>query len=323
MQSSLCSCSRVIPGRATKLLASRDAVPRIACDDLRAAARPADHELARRVLEAAQEVDLVRAACDRGGEYLLDGLRRTHLVERGREDDAFALLQLRFEVARGHQVLVPLVAAGEVLQVFEVVVPVGGRNEFRAGFAGLEVEPRERAVEAAFHAVHRGVGVPVGLHVGVRQRVFVAEGEERAQSQPGLGVGVHERVAYHQLRPLVDPQHLLAEDHAAHAVGDRRGRRVFEVRDILVSARFVHSREAVQGQVERLVVLDDRLVERRQQDVGPAAVVDGGDHQSVVSAGVAADDGGTHVAAYTVRSEHLPLERVLQVSQFAFVEGKC
>ena len=72
-----------------------------------------------------------------------------------------------------------------------------------------------------------------------------------------------------------------------------------------------------------LVVLDDGFVERREQDVGPAAVVDGGHHQSVIAAGVAADDRRTHVAADTVRREHFALEGVLQIAQFAFVESKC
>ena len=165
--------------------------------------------------------------------------------------------------------------------------------------------------------------MPVGLHVGMRQRMLVAEGEERAQPEARFRMGVDERVADHQLRALVNPEHLLLEDDAAHAVGDRGGRRVHEVGDVLVAAGFVDSRETVQRQIERLVVLDHRLVERREQDVGPAAVVDRRHYQSVVAAGVAADDGRAHVSADAVRCEHLALERVLQVAQFAFVESKC
>ena len=257
-------------------LAARNPVPRIARDHLRPVARAADHELSRRVFEAADEVDLVRAARDGAAEDLLDGFRRAHFVERRREDDALALLQLGFEIARGHQVLVAVVAAGDVLPVFEIVVPVGRGHELRAGFAGLEIQPRKRTVEAAFHAVDGRIGVPVGLHVGMRQRMLVAEGEERAQPEARFRMGVDERVADHQLRALVNPEHLLLEDHAAYAIGDRGGRSVLEIGDVLVAARLVGPLETVQRQVERLVVLDDRFVERRQQDVGPVAVVDRG-----------------------------------------------
>ena len=304
-------------------LAARNPVPRIARDHLRPVARAADHELPRRVFEAADEVDLVRAARNGAAEDLLDGFRRAHFVERRREDDALALLQFGFEIARGHQVLVAVVAAGDVLPVFEIVVPVGRGHELRAGFAGLEIQPRKRTVEAAFHAVDGRIGVPVGLHVGMRQRMLVAEGEERAQPEARFRMGVDERVADHQLRALVNPEHLLLEDHAAYAIGDRWGRSVLEIGDVLVAARLVGPLETVQRQVERLVVLDDRFVERRQQDVGPVAVVDRGHHQAVVTAGVAADDGRAHIAADTVRCEHFALERVLQIAQFAFVESKC
>ena len=160
-----------------------------------------------------------------------------------------------------------------------------------------------------------------GLSVCLRQRVLVAEGEERTQPQPGPGMGVGERVADHELRAVMDPQQLLAQNHAAHAIGDRRRGRIFEVGDVLVPARFVDPSEAVQGQMERLVVLHDGLVERREQHIGAVAAVDRRDHQSVVLARVAADDRRAHVSADAVRCEHLALERVLEVAQLAFVEG--
>ena len=80
--------------------------------------------------------------------------------------------------------------------------------------------------------------------------------------------------------------------------------------------------EPMQREVERLVVLHDGLVERRKQHIGAVAVVDGRDHQAVVLARIAAHDGRGHVAAPTVGGEHLALERVFQVAQFAFVESK-
>ena len=134
-------------------------------------------------------------------------------------------------------------------------------------------------------------------------------------------MGVDERVADHQLRALVDPQHLFLQDDAAHAVGDRRGGRILEVGDVFVAARLVDPLETVQRQVEALVVLHDRLVERREQQVGALALVDGRHDKPVVAPGVAADDGRAHVTAAAVGGEHFPLERVLQIAQFALVEG--
>ncbi len=162
----------------------------------------------------------------------------------------------------------------------------------------------------------------VRFHVCMSQRVFVAEREERAQAQFGFRMRIHQRVADHQLRAFVDPQHLLAEDDAAHAVGDGGGRRIREVGDILVTARFVSPLEPVQGQVERLVMLHDGFVERREQDIRPVAVVDRSDHQPVVFARIAADDGRTHIPAHSVGGEHFALKRILQIAQLVFVECK-
>ena len=120
-------------------LAPRNPVPRVARHHFGAVAGTPDDELPRRMLQAADEVDLVRAPGDGCGEYLFDGLDRTHFVERSREDDAFALLEFRFEIARREQVFVTVVTARQILLVFESVVPVGCGHELRAGLAGLQV----------------------------------------------------------------------------------------------------------------------------------------------------------------------------------------
>mgnify|MGYP001532737675 CR=1 FL=1 len=92
--------------------------------------------------------------------------------------------------------------------------------------------------------------------------MLVTEGEERTQPDRRVGMRIEQRVAYHQLRTLVYPQKLFAENNAADTVRDRRARRVAEVGDILVAARLVYPLVAVQCQVERLIVLYDRFETR-------------------------------------------------------------
>lgn len=296
--------------------------PGVAGDDLGAVPGPPDYELPRRVVHAAQEVDLVGAAGDRCVERLADRAGRVHRGDRSRENDAFALADRRFKIAGGQQILVPFITAPQLLGVLEAVPPVGRGNELRPILVDLEVKPRKRPVETAPHASRNGPRAAVGLHVGVGEGVFVAEGEERAQPERGFRVSIQKGIADHQLRPLVDPQQLFAQDHPAHTVGDRRGGRVFKVGDVLMTPGLVNPFEPMQREVERLVVLHDGLVERRKQHIGAVAVVDGRDHQAVVLARIAAHDGRGHVAAPTVGGEHLALERVFQVAQFAFVESK-
>ena len=201
-----------------------------------------------------------------------------------------------------------LIAACQLLAVLEVVVPVGCCDKLRVVLVDLHVQPGEALIEAALHATRDGVCTAIGLHVGLRQRVLVAEGEHGAQAQRGLGVGIYERVAYHELCALVYPQQLLLQYGTTHAIGDRRCGCVLKVGDILVSARLVHPLEAVQCEVEGLLMLDEGLIERREQNVCAVTLVDGCYHQTVVLARVAAHNGGTHVAATTIRGQHLTVE---------------
>ncbi len=297
--------------------------PRIAGDHLGGTVRAADQELTGRMVQTTQKVDFVGAARDRGLENFVDGGRCGHLVRRSGEDDALAAPELGLEIPRGQQVLVAVVAPFELLAVLETVVPVGSRDEFRAGFVRLEVEPRIRRIEPALHSARNGIGASVGLHVGAGQGVLVAEREEGPQPQLRRRMRIDERIADHELCAPVDPEQLLAQDHAAHAVGDRRRGGVLEIGYVLVAAGFVDPAETMQRQVERLVVLHDGLVERREQHARAVGAADRRDHQSVVFARVAADDRRAHVAPAAVRSEHLAPERIFEVAQFAFVKGKC
>ena len=296
------------------------AVPGVTLDHL-GALTAADHKLTSRVLEAADEVHLVRTAGDRLREELLDLLSRLHLVERSREDDALALLELGLEVAGREQILVAVVAASQILQVLEVVVPIRSGHKLGLRVGGLQVEPREVAVHAALHTVDGRVGVAISLHVCMRQRVLVAEGKEGTQAELRLRMSVNKRVADHQLRALVNPEHLLLQDYATDTIGDRRRGRVLKIGDVLMATGLVDTLETVQGQVERLVVLHDRLVERRKQDISAITLIDRGYNQSVVFTGVAADDRRAHVTADTVGCEHLALERIFQVTKRGFVES--
>ena len=130
-------------GQCDKGLSSGNPVPGVSCDHLGTVSGAADQELAGGVFETADEVDLVRASGDGALEELLDGLCGSHFVERRGEDDAFPLLEFGLEISGRHQVLVSVISACDVLEVLEVVVPVGSGHELRIGLVGLEIEPGE------------------------------------------------------------------------------------------------------------------------------------------------------------------------------------
>lgn len=284
--------------------------------------RAADDELSRRVVQATEEIYLVRPS--RNGCFVCrtNLLARRHLVYRSREYDAFALADFHLEITGREQVFVSLVAALYLLLILEVVVPVRSGDERGVILAQLHVEPREAVVQTVLHSVLHRIRTRIGIHVRLRKFVLVAERKERTQTQRGLGVRVHQRIANHQVRALVNPQQLLAKYHSSHAVGYRRCWRISEIGDVFMTARLVGSAITVQRQIERLVVLHDGLVERRQQYIGIVGAVDWSDYQSVIFARIAADYRGTHVAAPTVCRQHFALERIFQITQLPFIKSK-
>ena len=212
------------------------------------------------------------------------------------------------------------VAAARLLGVLEVIEPVGCGDELGSR-TGLQVEPRKAFVEAVAHAPRDGVTVRVGRHVRVGERMAATECEERPEPEPGFRARLEQRVTDQQLRAAVDPKQLLFQRDAAYAVGDRGGRRVVEVDDVFVTARLINARETVNREVEALVVLDDRFVDRRKEHViFLLLVVARADYQSMVLARVAAYHRGTDVPPGAVGAQHFAPQRVFEVAQFVFVK---
>ena len=158
------------------------------------------------------------------------------------------------------------IAPGDLLAVLEVVVPVRRRDEL-AGRVDLHVQPRKAFVKPVADSSLDRIAPAVGLHVGAADRMPVAERQKRSEPELGLRAGVEQRVADQQLRPRVDPQQLLLENYAADPVGDGRCGRVGEIGDVFVPPGIVDSGKPVNRQIERLLVLDDGFVDRRQKDV--------------------------------------------------------
>ena len=213
-----------------------------------------------------------------------------------------------------------LIATSKLLAVLEVVVPVGSSHELRLILAKLHIEPWEAIVQAALNTVWDGVSTAVGIHICLRERVLIAECQQGAETQCGVRVRIDKRIANHKLCAVVNPQQLLLQNHATHAICDCGCWGVLEVGDVLVTARLVGALEAVQCEVKRLVVLHNSLVERRQQYISAVAPVDRCNHQTVILACVATYDCGSHVATTAVRSKHLSVECILKITQLTLVK---
>ena len=130
----------------------------------------------------------------------------------------------------------------------------------------LQVEPRVVLVELPRSAVLHEVHLTAGLVVLMRQHVDVTEGQERQHAQRDGHHGFAQGVTHKESCLRCGEDQLLVEHHIADAVGQLRHGVGGEVAKVFVATR---SEDAigvhVHAKMELLLVLNDGLVEARQQ----------------------------------------------------------
>ncbi len=106
---------------------------------------------------------------------------------------------------------------------------------------------------------------------------------------------------------VLDEDFLLGENHPPDAIGGAGHTLAVKLAYVLVAVWIVYATlVAVQPQVEWGAVLDDRLVERRQQHMGVVvSVTQGHNQQSVLFAGVAVNNRRAMISPRLVSPEHL------------------
>ena len=238
----------------------------------------------------------------------------------GGEHDALPFFERQLEETRHQQVFHAVETAAVFFLVHRVAVPV--RNvDIVAGFGKLEVERGETRVQAERHAAFHRLVMGVGVVVGHGQFVDAAEGQIGLQPQDRVRMGVEQRVPDEQLVAAHHEQDFFLEEHTAHPVGDHRIGVHLKVHDVLVSPGLIHVPVAVDAEIERHAVLQQRLVERREEHVPVTAEpLDRDGHQAVIFAGVAAHDRRVAIAAGPVGREQFPFEGILEVHKLRFVE---
>ena len=136
-----------------------------------------------------------------------------------------------------------------------------------------------------------------------------------------MGMGVQQGVADEQLLAARYEQNLLAEEHSTDTVCNDRERIHFKIDDILVSPRLINIAVVMNAKVERHSMLQQSLVKSRQQHIAVTSeLVDGNSEETVVFSRIAAHYGGVAVAPRPVCCQQFPLQGILQVHEFRFVE---
>ena len=217
------------------------------------------------------------------------------------EDDALAFLDVEFEVTGNVQILVAGIAAFGFLRVVDASVPVGTEHPF-----GLLVQLHEElgiaGIHAGLDAVLDLLIVAISARILVRELAYAPESQPGLQTQGRLGMSVEQRVADENAVLEVLEHQFLLQDDATDAIDGSGHLLAVVLADVLVSTRtVVVALILVQAEVEFSAMLDDRAVERRQQNVVLIVQLRHGHHeQTVVLARVAIQDGRTRVSPRTV-----------------------
>ena len=135
-------------------------------------------------------------------------------------------------------------------------------------------------------------------------------------------MGIQKSVADKDTVFVLDEDFFFGQDDAAHAVSSPGNALAVELADILVTVGVVDtSLITVQPKIEGRAVLDNRLIQGRQQHVGVVVSVAQRNHQqTVLLAGVAVDYRGTMISPRLISPEHLLGERLLEVNHQVLVK---
>ena len=89
--------------------------------------------------------------------------------------------------------------------------------------------------------------------------------QERFQSQRRIGMGIQQSITDQDLRFVVYQNNLFFELYASQPVSQGKYRFVLEIDNIFMSPGFIITRILMDTQIKLTSMLDDRLVQVRQQ----------------------------------------------------------
>ena len=212
-------------------------------------------ELVGRVLQAVEEAVARSAVFHFSSKGLLE-LACVDFADAGREDNAFALLDVHFEVARYVEVFIEVVATFLLLRILDATIPVGLEME-GVFLVELHEEFGITRVHAGLDTVLNLLVFAAGLCVFMGVLAHAAESQEGAEAQGGSRVGIYQCVTNQNTVFMVHEDFLFAQDYTSNTVSCSRYMFAVKFADILVSVgTVVVSLIFVQPQVKLCTMLN-------------------------------------------------------------------
>ncbi len=238
----------------------------------------------------------------------------------GRDDDVGGLAagNVKSHLEQREQVFLELETAILFDGIGESVIPVGSRFD-GVGF-GVEVQAWKVGVRLHLGHTRAAFDGRIDRIVAMRERLGLAESEQRSQLQLDRAMRAEVAVAEHDRILPVDEQHALLDLKLEVGVAKRRPRTRPELGLDVESVREDCARVQIGAQVKLLVADHDTLFEFRQQHVALDGRVERRDEQAVLTARVGADDRRGRGPAEAIGLQPLLGQCVLQILALRLVE---
>ena len=187
-----------------------------------------------------------------------------HRIDRSRKNHTFPFLYRKFEIPRYEQIFPEIISPVLFFYVFDVIIPVGSSDKLVL-LADLHIQVWKTIIQFGTDPVFNFLIFGIDHHIRFRQAMDIPVSQERFQSQRRIGMGIQQSITDQDLRFVVYQNNLFFELYASHPVSQGKYRFVLEIDNIFMSPGFIITRILMDTQIKLTSMLDDRLVQVRQQ----------------------------------------------------------
>src|SRR5690554_2889871 len=181
---------------------------------------------------------------------------------------------------------------------------------------------RETLIHLQTNAVWHFLVAGIGHHILLSQLMHTPKSQKGFKANERRRMRLFQRHPHQDLILLLHHKNFRAQHHTAHPVYPP-GRHLHVVTlQIFVPLGFVVAALVLMyAQIKHLLVLHQRQVERRKQDKAPSPEMGYGTNQhTMIFSGVAANNRCTAIRAGTIGTQHLSMQRILQIHQLGLVK---
>ena len=252
-----------------------------------------------------------------GGVHL-----RVFLLERGGEDNAFALLDGHFKIARHQQIFGGIIAAFALLRIVHSAIPVRFVVELALG-RGLHIEVGITFVHTHLDTVLYGRISRVGNAVFVCPLAYAAESQEGLEAERRFGMCFEQGVTNKKSEPIRTINDFLLQEHASDTIDPGWHFIPLEAHNVFVAfGTIIFSLVFVQSEIKLSAMLNDRLIEGREEHmVLVVQVGNGHNQQAVIFSDVATYQCSRTIRTRLIRNQEFLEQAVLKICHLRLVKS--